>query len=121
MAKTLALVACGVNYVIAAKVVPMIGAGLSLCEWSIRATRGPASNLPMQNAVVSHKVTLVEEEICDVTLATFFDRENGGTFRRPVYALPRAAAAAAACAAVARLSRITQRQQLEAILIRRAI
>jgi hypothetical protein len=67
------------------KVVPMIGAGLSLSLASgvSAATGGPASNLPTQNAAVSHEVTLFEEEICDVTLATFLDRENGGTFRRP--------------------------------------
>jgi hypothetical protein len=68
------------------KVVPMIGAGLSLslANGVSAATGGPASNQPTQNAVVSHEVTLLEEEICDVTLATFFDRENGGTFRRAV-------------------------------------
>jgi hypothetical protein len=67
------------------KVVPMIGAGLSLslAGGVSAATGGPAPNLLMQNAGVGHEVTLLEEEICDVTLATFFDRENGGTFRRP--------------------------------------
>jgi hypothetical protein len=68
------------------KVVPVIGAGLSLSLASgvSAATGGPSSNLLTQNAAVSHELTLLEEEICDVTLATFFDRESGRTFRRPV-------------------------------------
>ena len=39
-----------------------------------------------QNAGVSHQITLCEEEIFDVSLATFhvFDKENAGTFRRGV-------------------------------------
>ena len=39
-----------------------------------------------RNTGVSHQVTLCEEEIFDVSLATFyvFDKENAGTFRRGV-------------------------------------
>jgi len=66
------------------KVVPVIGAGLSLSLASgvSAATGGPASNLLTQNVAASHELTLFEEEICDVTLATLFDRESGRTFRR---------------------------------------
>ena len=39
-----------------------------------------------RNTGVSHQVTLCEEEVFDVSLATFyvFDKENAGTFRRGV-------------------------------------
>jgi hypothetical protein len=39
-----------------------------------------------QDTGVSHEVTLSEEEISDVSLATFyvFDNENAGTFRRRI-------------------------------------
>ncbi len=68
------------------KVVPVIGAGLSLSLASgvSAATGGSASDMLTQNTGVSHEITLVEEEMCDVTLATSFDRENAGTFRRHV-------------------------------------
>ncbi len=68
------------------KVVPLIGAGLSLslANGVSAATGRLASNLLTQNTGPSHEVTLLEEEVCDVTLATFRDKENGGTFRRAV-------------------------------------
>jgi len=67
--------------------VPLLGAAglsLSLASGSPAATEGPAADIPTQNTGVSHDITLGEEEISDVSLATFyvFDKENAGTFYR---------------------------------------
>ena len=61
--------------------VPLLGAAglsLSLASGASAATGGPAADMPTQNTAVSHEVTLGEEEISDVSLATFyvFDKEN---------------------------------------------
>jgi hypothetical protein len=42
--------------------------------------------MPTPNTGMSHEITLCEEEISDVSLATFyvFDNENAGTLRRGV-------------------------------------
>jgi hypothetical protein len=47
------------------------------------ATAAPVADALTHKAVVSHEITLGEEEIADVGLATFyvFDKENPGTFR----------------------------------------
>ena len=62
----------------------MLGAaaGLSLSLAS-GASGGPAVDMPAPNGGVNHEITLVEEEISDVSLATFyvFDKENIGTLR----------------------------------------
>jgi hypothetical protein len=44
------------------------------------ASAGPAVNMPPPNTGVSHEITFAEEEIADVSLATFyvFDKENTG-------------------------------------------
>ena len=67
------------------KAVPVLGAaGLSLLASGASAvTGGPAADMPTQNTGVSHEITLGEEEISDVSLATFyvFDKENAGTSR----------------------------------------
>jgi hypothetical protein len=41
----------------------------------------PAADVPARNTPVSHEFILAEEEISDVSLATFyvFDKENAGT------------------------------------------
>jgi len=66
--------------------VPLLGAAglsLSLASGAPAGTEGPAADMPTQNTGVSHETTLGEEEISDVSLATFyvFDKENPGTFR----------------------------------------
>jgi len=42
--------------------------------------------MPTPKTGMSHEITLCEEEISDVSLATFyvFDNENAGTFRRRI-------------------------------------
>src|ERR1700688_41051 len=65
------------------KALPVWGpAGLSFSLAS-GASGGPAGNMPAPNTGVSHEITLAEEEISDVSLATFyvFDKENAGALR----------------------------------------
>jgi len=66
-----------------AQVVPMLGvAGLSLSLASgASAIGGAPTDLPTRNTAVSHPTTLCEEEISEVSLATFyiFDKENART------------------------------------------
>ena len=71
------------------KAVPALGAaGLSLALASgvAAAASGPAAEMIGKNTVLSHEITLYEEEMSDVSLATFyvFDNENTGTLRRGV-------------------------------------
>jgi hypothetical protein len=64
------------------KAVPVLGvAGLSLSLAS--GASAVLADTPTQNTRVSHEITFGEEEISDVSLATFyvFDKENVGTFR----------------------------------------
>ena len=67
------------------QVVPILGAaGLSLSLASgAGAIGGPAADMPTRNTAVSHRTTACEEEISEVSLATFyiFDKENARTFR----------------------------------------
>ncbi len=67
------------------QVVPMLGvAGLSLSLASgASAIGGAPTDLPTRKTAVSHPTTLCEEEISEVSLATFyiFDKENARTFR----------------------------------------
>jgi hypothetical protein len=62
------------------KAIPILGAaGLSLTMTSgVSAAAGPTPNTPASNAAVSQEITLREDEISDVSLATFhvFDNEN---------------------------------------------
>jgi hypothetical protein len=65
------------------KVVPVLGAAglsFSLAGGAFAATSAPVANSLMQNEAVSHEIALDEEEIADVSLATFyvFDKENAG-------------------------------------------
>ena len=64
--------------------VPLLGAAglsLSLASGASAATEVPAADVPTQNTAASHDLTFGEEEIADVSLATFyvFDKENVGT------------------------------------------
>jgi hypothetical protein len=56
----------------------LAGLSLSLVGGATTAIGGPAANMPMQATVPSHEITLGEEEISDVSLATFyvFDKET---------------------------------------------
>jgi hypothetical protein len=72
------------------KAVPALGAaGLSLALASgvAAAASGPAAEMLIgKNTAVSHEITLCEEELSDVSLATFyvFENENAGALRRGV-------------------------------------
>ena len=71
------------------KAAPVLGAAglsLSLASGASAAISGSAADMLTRNTAVSHQITLCEEEIFDVSLATFyvFDKENAGTFRRGV-------------------------------------
>jgi hypothetical protein len=65
------------------KVAPMLGAA----GWLTLASGASAETVvdtPTQNAGAIHQVFLVEEEIADVSLATFYvlDKESRGKFRQ---------------------------------------
>ena len=61
------------------KAVPVLGAAglMSLASGAVAQAAGPAANLPTRIIEPSHELTLSEEEVFDVSLATFyvFDRE----------------------------------------------
>jgi hypothetical protein len=59
------------------------GLSLSLAGGASAATGGPAAEMLTRNTGVSHEIALREEQVSDVSLATFyvFDKENPGTFR----------------------------------------
>jgi hypothetical protein len=59
------------------------GLSLSLASGAPAGTGGAAADMATQNTGVSHEITLGEEEISDVSLATFylFDKENAGISR----------------------------------------
>ena len=68
------------------KIGPILGAaGLSL-SLAGGVSAAPVADALTQNSVVSHEITLDEEEIADVNLATFyvFDKENAGPSRHGV-------------------------------------
>ena len=67
----------------AVPVLSAAGLSLSLASGASTAIGGPA-DMPTPKTGMSHEITLCEEEISDVSLATFyvFDNENAGTFRR---------------------------------------
>ena len=62
------------------KAVPVLGAAglLSLAGGASAQTGGPAVDIQAQNVDPGHEITLSEEEVADVSLATFyvFDKEN---------------------------------------------
>ena len=67
------------------KAVPVLGAAglLSLASGAVAQAAGPAANLPTRIIQPSHELTLSEEEVFDVSLATFyvFDRETTPGFQ----------------------------------------
>jgi hypothetical protein len=67
------------------KAVPVLGAAglLSLASGAVAQAAGPAANLPTRTIEPSHELTLGEEEVFDVSLATFyvFDRETTPGFQ----------------------------------------
>jgi hypothetical protein len=82
------------------KTVPALGAAglaLSLASGASAAIGAPAADTTAPQSAVSQAITLAEEEISDVSLATFyvFDKEHTGT-RRPGLRL--AMAGGAGCA-----------------------
>ena len=64
-------------------VLGVVGMSLSLASGASAATGAPATGMPSRNTAAGHQVTLNEEEVSDVSLATFyvFDKENAGTPR----------------------------------------
>jgi hypothetical protein len=68
------------------KAMPMLGAAglsLSLANGASAAIAGAAADISTGDTGASHEIILAEEEISDVSLATFyvFDKETAGTFR----------------------------------------
>ena len=68
------------------KAVPVLGAAglsFSLASEASLATTAPALDMMTRKAGVSQEIILREEEIFDVSLATFyvFDKERAGAFR----------------------------------------
>ena len=70
----------------AVPVLSAAGLSLSLASGASAAIGRPAADMPTPKTGISHEITLCEEEISDVSLATFyvFDNENAGTFRRRI-------------------------------------
>ena len=71
------------------KVVPVLGAAglsLSLAGGGSAAAGAPVADALTHNSIVIHEITLGEEEIADVSLATFylFDKEDTEPSRRGV-------------------------------------
>ena len=68
----------------AVPVLSAAGLSLSLASGASAAIGRPAAEVLTPKTGMSHEITLCEEEISDVSLATFyvFDNENAGTFRR---------------------------------------
>jgi hypothetical protein len=71
------------------KGLPVLGAAglsLSLASTASAVPGGPATNVPIPNKGDGNQVTLGEEEIADVSLATFyvFDKESEGTARSEI-------------------------------------
>ena len=86
------------------KALPVLGAAglsLSLASGASAAFSGRAADMQTRNTGVSHEITLGEEEISDVSLATFyvFDKENAGTFRPGIrFAMGAGCAGCSGCA-----------------------
>ena len=68
----------------AVPVLSAAGLSLSLASGASAAISRPAADVLTPKTGTSHEITLCEEEISDVSLATFyiFDNERAGTFRR---------------------------------------
>ena len=70
----------------AVPVLSAAGLSLSLASGASAAIGRPAADMPTPKTGMSHEITLCEEEISDVSLATFYvlNVENVGTFRRRI-------------------------------------
>ena len=70
----------------AVPVLSAAGLSLSLASGASAAIGRPAADMPTPKTGISHEITLCEEEISDVSLATFyvFDNEKAETFRRRI-------------------------------------
>ena len=68
----------------AVPVLSAAGLSLSLASGASAAISRPAADVLTPKTGTSHEITLCEEEISDVSLATFyiFDNEGAGTLRR---------------------------------------
>jgi hypothetical protein len=71
------------------KAIPVLGAAglsLTLASGASAATSSPVHGVLTQRTAAVHEITLCEEEIADVSLATFyvFDKEAAGTTRSGV-------------------------------------
>jgi hypothetical protein len=68
----------------AVPVLSAVGLSLSLASGASAAIGRPATDMMTPKTGMSHEITLCEEEVSDVSLATFyiFDNERPGTFRR---------------------------------------
>jgi hypothetical protein len=94
------------------KAVPMLGAAglsLSLASSASAASSGAAAEVLTRNTGVTHEITLREEEICDVSLATFyvFDKDSVETLRpRPRLAAGGGCGGGCPCGSVQILSHI---------------
>jgi len=68
------------------KAIPTLGAAglLSLASGASAATSGQTADMAVRSSGLSYEITVCEEEISDVSLATFyiFDNERAGTSRR---------------------------------------
>ena len=99
------------------KALPVLGAaGLSLSlagAASAAAIGGPTTDMLTRNVAVSHEINLSEEEIADVSLATFYvvDTEGAAPSGRGLRWAAVAAAAAAVAAAAARRTATTRRRR----------
>jgi hypothetical protein len=70
------------------KAIPTLGAAglLSLASGASAATSGQTADMAVRSSGLSYEITVCEEEISDVSLATFyiFENERAGTLRRGV-------------------------------------
>ena len=70
------------------KAIPTLGTAglLSLASGASAATTGQTADMAVRSSGVSYEITVCEEEISDVSLATFyiFDNKRAGTLRRGV-------------------------------------
>jgi hypothetical protein len=81
------------------KAVPLLGAaGLFSLASGVSAQAAPAANMPMPAIEPSHEMLLGDEEVTDVSLATFyvFDKENT-TLTRPGLQLVRGGCGGGGC------------------------
>ena len=67
----------------AVPVLSAAGLSLSLASGASAAIGRPAADMPTPKTGISHEITLCEEEISDVSLATFFGAAPFGSYVTP--------------------------------------